>query len=66
MVDLEPLHRGAVVRKTLKGIDYYGTIVTPPNRKRGLRARVVWHPEFGTWEEGDDLVVVDFLARAPK
>lgn len=58
------IHRGATVRMTVHGQDYYGTVLMPPNPIRNVKARVVWHPEFGTWEEGSDLTVIDFLAMA--
>lgn len=58
------IQRGDLVRKTVDRIDYYGTARTTQSGRKGLRVRVEWHPDFGTWEEPEDLTVISFLERS--
>lgn len=52
------IQRGDIVRKTERGVDYYGTARTAESGRLGVRVRVEWHPDFGTWEEPGALTVV--------
>lgn len=52
------IQRGDIVRKTERGVDYYGTARTAESGRDDDRVRVEWHPAFGTWELPGDLTVI--------
>lgn len=58
----KPIERGNLVRKTVEGRDYYGTALTSESHRGRLKVRVEWCPDFGTWEQPDDLTVISVLA----
>ncbi len=60
----QPIQRGDIVRKSFGRMDFYGNAQTTEGRASRLKVRVEWYPDFGTWEEPEDLTVVHYLDRA--